>query len=317
MAAQDVTAYSSSAAPPRAGTLTMMQRQRRWGIVFLSPWVFGFLVFTLFPMLASLYFSFTNFKIGEPIEFIGLTNWARLFTEQNTSQALFVTFRFALISTPIAIGLPLLMASLLNSKMLVAKPLLRVLFYMPYMVPAVSSIFIWQSFLNGQTGWLNRLLRLIGIADPPNWLFDPTTLTWGLVLLGLWGVGNAMLTMLASMQGVPTELYEAADVDGANTFTKWYRITLPLISPVILYNLVLAVIGLMNYFLPAYVLSNTTRSNPETNFFNLNLYRTAFQFNEMGFASAQAWFIFLIALLLTVVIFGTSNRWVYYSGGDR
>lgn len=291
-----------------------MQRQRRWGIIFLSPWIFGFLVFTLFPMIASLYFSFTNFKIGEPIEFIGITNWQRLFTDQNTSQSLLVTFRFALISTPIAIGLPLLMASLLNSKILWGKPILRVLFYMPYMVPAVSSIFIWQSFLNGQTGWLNRLLRLVGIADPPNWLFDPSMLTWGLVLLGLWGIGNAMLTMLASMQGVPTELYEAAEVDGANGFTKWYRITLPLISPVILYNLVLSVIGLMNYFLPAYVLTNTTRSNPETNFFNLNLYRTAFQFNEMGFASAQAWFIFLIALVLTVIIFSTSNRWVYYAG---
>lgn len=291
-----------------------MQRQRRWGLIFLSPWIFGFLVFTLFPMIASLYFSFTNFKIGEPIQFIGITNWQRLFTDQNTSQSLWVTFRFALISTPIAIGIPLFMATLLNSKILWGKPILRVLFYMPFMVPAVSSIFIWQSFLNGQTGWLNRLLRLVGIAEPPNWLFDPSMLTWGLVLLGLWGVGNAMLTMLASMQGVPTELYEAAEVDGANWFTKWYRITLPLISPVILYNLVLSVIGLMNYFLPAYVLTNTTRSNPETNFFNLNLYRTAFQFNEMGFASAQAWFIFLIALALTVIIFGTSNRWVYYAG---
>lgn len=291
-----------------------MQRQRRWGLIFLSPWIFGFLVFTLFPMIASLYFSFTNFKIGEPIQFIGITNWQRLFTDQNTSQSLWVTFRFALISTPIAIGIPLFMATLLNSKILWGKPILRVLFYMPFMVPAVSSIFIWQSFLNGQTGWLNRLLRLVGIAEPPNWLFDPSMLTWGLVLLGLWGVGNAMLTMLASMQGVPTELYEAAEVDGANGFTKWYRITLPLISPVILYNLVLSVIGLMNYFLPAYVLTNTTRSNPETNFFNLNLYRTAFQFNEMGFASAQAWFIFLIALALTVIIFGTSNRWVYYAG---
>lgn len=316
MAAQDVSDIPAVLDRPQKKTLTTEQRQRRWGLVFLSPWIFGFLAFTLFPMLASLYFSFTNFKIGEPIQFTGLQNWQRLFTDQNTSQSLWVTFRFALISTPIAIGVPLLMATLLNSKLLWGKPLLRVLFYMPFMVPAVSSIFIWQSFLNGQTGWLNRGLRLIGISDPPNWLFDPTVLMWGLVLLGLWGVGNAMLTMLSSMQGVPTELYEAAEVDGANGFVKWFRITLPMISPVILYNLVLSVIGLMNYFLPAYVLTNTTRSNPETNFFNLNLYRTAFQFNEMGFASAQAWFIFLIALLLTLLIFGTSNRWVYYSGGN-
>jgi multiple sugar transport system permease protein len=196
------------------------------------------------------------------------------------------------------------------------KPILRVLFYMPYMVPAVSGIFIWQNFLNGQTGWLNRLLGSLGFTDLPNWLFDPRTLTWGLVLIGLWGVGNAFLTMLASMQGVPTELYDAAKVDGAGPIPTFLRITLPMISPVILYNLVLSVIGLMQYFIVPYVLTNTTRSNPETNFFNLNLYRTAFQFGEMGFASAQAWFIFLIALGLTLFIFGTANRWVYYAGGD-
>lgn len=296
--------------------MTTHQRQRLWGWIFLSPWVIGFLAFTLFPMAASLVFSFTRFKIGEPITFIGLDNWIRLFTDADTSQSLFVTFRFALISVPVVIGLPLLLASILNSKMLWGKPILRVFFYLPYMIPAVSGIFIWQSFLNGQTGWLNRLLRLIGVENPPNWLFDPNSLTIGLVLIGLWGIGNAMLTMMASMQGVPTELYEAAEVDGAGSATKWFRITLPLISPVILYNIVLSVIGLMQYFIVPYVLSNTTRSNPETNFFNLNLYRTAFQFGEMGFASAQAWFIFIIALVLTILIFGTSRRWVYYSGQE-
>jgi multiple sugar transport system permease protein len=306
-----------SSAQARRGERTIEQRQRVWGWVFLSPWIIGFLAFTLFPMLASLYFSFTDFRIGEPITFVGLRNWQRLFEDANTVNALGITFRFALISVPIVIGFPLLLATLLNSKVLLAKPIFRVLFYLPYMVPAVSGIFIWQSFLNGQTGWLNRLLRLVGIAEPPNWLFDPRSLTFGLVLIGLWGVGNAMLTMLASMQGVPTELYEAAEVDGATPFTKWLRITLPMISPVILYNLVLSVIGLMQYFIVPYVLSNTTRSNPETNFFNLNLYRTAFQFGEMGFASAQAWFIFIIALVLTIAIFWTSNRWVYYSGEGR
>ncbi|MDX2138839.1 MAG: sugar ABC transporter permease [Chloroflexota bacterium] len=315
--AQNTSTAGVSSAQTRRGERTIEQRQRIWGWVFLSPWIIGFLAFTLFPMLASLYFSFTDFRIGEPITFVGLRNWQRLFEDANTVNALGVTFRFALLSVPIVVGFPLLLATLLNSKVLLAKPVFRVLFYLPYMVPAVSGIFIWQSFLNGQTGWLNRLLRLIGIAEPPNWLFDPRSLTFGLVLIGLWGVGNAMLTMLASMQGVPTELYEAAEVDGATPATKWLRITLPMISPVILYNLVLSVIGLMQYFIVPYVLSNTTRSNPETNFFNLNLYRTAFQFGEMGFASAQAWFIFIIALVLTVAIFWTSNRWVYYSGEGR
>lgn len=314
---QEAQATSVSVAAPAQRYRTTAERQRIWGWIFLSPWVIGFLAFTAFPMLASLVFSFTNFRIGEPITFTGLENWQRLFTDANTSQALLVTFRFALISVPIVVGFPLLLAAMLNSKLLWGKPLLRVLFYLPYMVPAVSGIFIWQSFLNGQTGWLNRLLRLIGVVEPPNWLFDPRSLTFGLVLIGLWGVGNAMLTMLASMQGVPTELYEAATVDGAGPVTRFRKITLPMISPVILYNLVLSVIGLMQYFIVPYVLSNTTRSNPETNFYNLNLYRTAFQFGEMGFASAQAWFIFLIALGLTIAIFMTSNRWVYYSGEGR
>jgi len=303
-------------AEPVKKARTLQQQQRLWGWIFLSPWIFGFLAFTLFPMIASLIFSFTNFKIGEEIKFIGLDNWAKLFTDPSTRDSLFVTLRFAVYMAPIGILLPLGLAALLNSKYLVGKPLLRVLFYMPYMVPAISSIFAWQNFLNGQTGYLNRILRAIGIVDPPNWLFDPAFLNMALVLISVWGFGNAMLTMLASMQGVPTELYEAARVDGAGPLTLFRRITLPMISPVILYNLVLTVIGLMQYFIVPYVLSNTTRSNPDTNFFNLNLYRTAFQFNEMGFASAQAWFIFIIALILTLGIFGTSRRWVYYASGD-
>ncbi len=295
---------------------TIEQQQRIWGWIFLSPWVIGFLAFTLFPMIASLVFSFTNFSIGNDIKFVGLDNWVNLFKDPVTRSSLWVTLRFALISVPIAILFPLGMAALMNSKLLVGKPIFRALFYMPYIVPAISGIFVWQSFLNGQTGYLNRILRLIGIVDPPNWLFDPRFLNIALVMIGLWGVGNAMLTMMAGMQGVPTELYEAARVDGANGWTLFRRITLPMISPVILYNLVLTVIGLMQYFTVPYILSNTTRSNPDTNFFNLNLYRTAFQYQQMGFASAQAWFIFIIALILTIGIFATSRRWVYYASGD-
>jgi len=193
---------------------------------------------------------------------------------------------------------------------------LRVLFYMPYMVPAISGVFVWQSFLNGETGLLNRLLRLVGVANPPNWLFDQAWIHQAMVLIGVWGVGNAMLTMLAGMQGVPTELYEAATVDGAGPFTRFRRITLPMISPVILYNLVLTVIGLMQYFVVPFVLSNTTRSNPETNFINLHLYRQGFQFLHMGYASAIAWLLFAIGLILTVFVLYTSRRWVYYSSGE-
>src|ERR1041385_6783125 len=157
------------------------------------------------------------------------------------------------MAVPLGIALPLGMAALLNSKYLWGKRVWRTLFYLPYMVPAVSSIFIWLSFMNGQTGWLNRVLRLIGIADPPNYFQDENWILFGLLLVGVWGIGNAMLTMLATMQGVPTELYEAADVDGAGAWTKFRKITIPMISPVIFYNLVLSVIGLMQYFVFPYI----------------------------------------------------------------
>lgn len=316
MTERAVSASGLTTAQTRPKRRTLEQQQRLWGWIFLSPWIAGFLIFTLFPLLASLYLSFTDFTVGQEPHWIGLKNWVTMFSDPVTFNALRVTFRFGLIMLPVAILLPLGMAALLNSKYLAGKRIMRVLFYMPYMVPAISGIFIWQSFLNGQTGLLNRLLRLIGFVDPPDWLFNPTWIHPAMVLIGVWGVGNAMLTMLAGMQGVPTELYEAATVDGAGPLTRFRRITLPMISPVILYNLVLTVIGLMQYFVVPFVLSNTTRSNPDTNFINLHLYREGFQYFHMGYASALAWFLFIVGLILTLIVLYTSRRWVYYSSGD-
>jgi len=313
--AGEVAATREGAGRIRARRRTLTQRQRVWGWIFLSPWIFGFFAFTFFPMAASFYFSFTDYKIGESPHWSGLKNWANLFKDPVTYQSLRVTLRFGAIMLPVAILFPLLLASLLNSRYLAGKRVLRMLFYMPYVVPAISGAFIWQSFLNGQTGLFNRILRMFGYANPPDWLFNPAWVQPAMVLVGLWGVGNAMLTMLAGMQGVPTEMYEAAMVDGAGPVRRFIKITIPMISPVILYNLVLTVIGLMQYFVLPYVLSNQTRSNPETNFINLHLYREAFQYFNMGYASAIAWFLFAVALALTLVVLSTSRRWVYYSGG--
>lgn len=322
----------SESMKPAKRALTVHQRQRRWGFVFLSPWILGFMAFTLFPMAASAFFSFTDFKIGQPITFIGLDNWKKLFSDPITLQSLGVTLRFGMFMLPLSILFPLFMATLLNSKWLQAKPFFRLFFYMPYIIPAVSGVLIWTSFLGGQTGMLNRLLHLIaglplgpefltflGInaKELPAWLTNSNYLNTGLVLIGLWGVGNAMLTMMASMQGVPTELYEAAKVDGATGLTMWRRITLPMISPVIFYNLVLTVIGLMQYFIVPYILSGNARSDPNMNFINLHLYRTAFTYFDMGYASALAWFLFIVALSFTVFLFATARRWVYYASGDN
>jgi multiple sugar transport system permease protein len=298
---------------------SLLQQQRRWGWIFLSPWLIGFVVFTAAPIIASFIFTFTNFTLADPenISFVGLRNWQKLFSDPLALQALGVTIKFAIIAVPFGLVLPLAMATLLNSKYLFGKRLWRTLFYMPYMVPIVSSVFIWQSFLNGQSGWLNRLLRIVGIADPPNWLQDENWILPAFMLMGIWGVGNAMLTMLATMQGVPTELYEAADVDGAGAWTKFRKITLPMISPVIFYNLVLSVIGIMQYFVVPYIVTRGTgQPNNSAYFFNMHLYKTSFTFFDMGYGATQAWLIFLIALVLTIFLFSTARRWVYYASGD-
>lgn len=297
----------------------LARQQRLWGWIFLSPWIIGFAAFTAIPITASFIFTFTNFSLntGDPISFAGLDNWLRLLRDPIAHQTLGVTIKFALIAVPIGIIVPLGLAAMLNAKSLWGKRVWRPLFYLPYMVPAISGIFIWQSFLNGNTGWLNRLLRGVGIVEPPNWLQDEGFILGAFVLMGLWGVGNAMLTMLATMQGVPTELYEAADVDGAGPVVKFSRITLPMISPVIFYNLVLSVIGLMQYFVVPYVITRGT-GNPNNSayFFNMFLYKTAFTNFNMGYGSTLAWFLFLIALGLTIILFATSRRWVYYASGD-
>lgn len=322
-----------SNAPRRKNKAQGLERQqKKWGLIFLSPWLIGFSVFTALPILVSLYWTFTNFSLGsgEAPEWIGLANWQKLFSDPDTIHSLSVTIRFALIAVPVSVLLPLSMAALLNAKYLIAKPFWRTLFYMPYMVPAVSGIFIWQAFLNGQTGWLNRILRLFGFESErflpvlerfgfdtlPNWLQDERTVLFGLLLIGIWGSGNAMLTMLASMQGVPKELYEAADVDGAGGWIKFSRITIPMISPVIFYNLVLSVIGLMQYFVVPYIVSRG-QPNDTVFFYNIHFYKTAFTFFDMGYGATLAWFIFIVSLILTVLLFSTSGRWVFYAGGDN
>ncbi len=309
------TIAASSA--PQTRRFTLEQQQRRWGWIFLSPWIIGFFAFTFFPIVASLVFSFTDFNLSksDEIHFIGLTNWQRLTTDPSVGQALSVTLVFMLLAVPVSIGLPLLLATLLNSKYLVGKRIFRTLFYMTYMVPAISAVFVWMAFLNGQTGWLNRILAIFGIQGP-GWLQDKTYIFPGLILIGIWGVGNAMLTMLAGLQGVPTDLYEAARVDGAGGFKIWRSITIPMISPVILYNLVLSVIGLLQYFVVPYVVGDAGQGRPDnmTLFANVYLYKTAFTLQDMGYGATLAWLILLIALGITGAIFFSSRFWVYYGG---
>jgi multiple sugar transport system permease protein len=299
-------------------TYDLRRRRILWGWVFLSPWIIGFLIFYLIPMAASLIFSFTDFNLIRPneINWVGLRNWESLLVDPRVASSLLNTFVYSVIALPLTVVIPVLLASLLNQPELVGKRLLRTLFYMPFMIPTVAAAFIWAGFLNAETGWLNRFLALFGITGP-NWLYDPQFIYFGLFMASLWGIGNAMLITLAGMQTVPTELYEAGRVDGASKWVLFRNITLPMISPVILYNLVLTVIGLFRFFDVPFMLKGSSGDPAGTTlFYNIYLYRVAFPQQNMGYGSALAWLLFIIALIVTLVIFLWARRWVYYSSGE-
>ncbi len=315
-----VQSYTTSPQVAPKKHLSLARQQERWGWIFLSPWIIGFLVFTAIPMAASLIFTFTSFDLSEPekAEFIGLDNWERMLTNDPlVGKALGVTFKFASFALPLSVIIPVGMATLLNAKSLWAKRLFRTLFYMPYIVPTVSIIYIFNGYLNAYSGWLNRSLESFLGIDGPDWLFDPFWIYPALFIIGVWTTGNAMLTTLASMQTVPTELYEAAKVDGATSVTAFRKITLPLISPVIFYNLVLALVGLFRYFDIPYILKNGTGDpGNATLFYNVYFYRVAFRYQDMGYGSTLAWLLFIVAMIATLIIFASARYWVYYAG-DR
>ena len=238
---------------------SLARRETLTGLAFLSPWLIGLVVFTALPMIASLVLSFTNFNLLHPanFKFIGLDNYARMWNELlnngDAGLSLGVTVRFALMSVPVTICLALGLALLVNQKLLAGKPVFRTLFFMPVLIPLVASTIVWQGFLNGSTGWLAQILHAFGLPAP-DWFSDPAWALPGLVLLGTWGVGNMMLIFLAGLQGVPTELYEAVKIDGGGAWAQFRHVTLPMISPVLFYNILISIIGVSQYFTQAYVL---------------------------------------------------------------
>ncbi len=298
------------------------KRDFQLGMLFISPWIFGFLAFTLIPMIATLIFSFLNLKITDGIlnqtTFVGFQNYATAFKDSQTWSSLWITIRFGLMALPIGIFLPLGLAILMNSPNLKGQNFFRSMFYMPYIIPFVAAVFLWGGMLNPEMGWINKSLEALGVANPPGWANDVKWVYPAYVIMGLWGIGNAMLIMLAGLQGVPTELYDAAKVDGANGWKTFWNVTFPMISPVIFYNLVLSIVGLFQYFLvPLVVNQGTGRPGGTTMFYNLVLYKTFFTFQNMSLGATLAWILFVIILGVTVVLFATSKYWVYYAGDSN
>jgi ABC-type sugar transport system permease subunit len=295
-------------------------RRARWGYVFIGPWIIGFLAFTAFPMVATFVFTFTNINLAqaEPLRFVGLKNYETLLRDRQVWDSLGITLKFAVLALPVAVILPFLVALLLHSRHLRFSGAFRVLFFLPYVVPFVAGVFIWQSMLNADTGWVNIVLKAIGISKPPDWLEDPTWVYPGLVIMGVWGIGAGVIVYLAGLRGIPTDLYEAARIDGAGAFASLRYITVPMMTPVIFYTIVLAVVEVLQYFLVPLVLKNGTgEPGGSTMFYNLYLYKNFFTFQNMSYGATLAWVLFAISLAITLVLFGTARRWVYYAGEAR
>jgi multiple sugar transport system permease protein len=302
-----------------AGPKRRFRFNKRWreavvGYLFLSPWIVGFLVFLVGPMIASLYLSFTQYQIIRPAQWIGLANYQRMFSDDLFYHSLDVTARYTATSVPLGIVIALGLAVLLNQRIVVLG-LFRTVFYLPSIISgvAVAIVFVW--LFNFRFGVINYLLSLLSIPGP-NWLGSPRWALWAFVLMSIWSVGGTVVIFLAALQGVPKVLYEAAEIDGAGDWTRFWRITVPLISPAILFVTIIGIIGSFQTFTQAYIMTGGAPAN-STLFFLLYLYRNAFTWFEMGYASALAWVLFLIIMACTALLLYSSNRWVYYEAGDE
>jgi multiple sugar transport system permease protein len=294
----------------RASLRGLRVRETLTAYGFISPWLIGFVLFTAGPIIASLGLSFFSWKMLTPPKFIGLDNFINMFT----TDALFktsigVTVKYVLISVPLTQVLALGLAILLNQNIRLSG-FWRTAFYVPAVISGVAGAVIWRWMFHNDLGMINSLLSMIGI-NGAQWLYDKDTALYSLIIMRLWNVGVPMVIYLAGLQGMPKFLYEAAEIDGAGEIPKFFNITLPLLTPVIFFNLVMSVIGGIQTFAEPYVMTAGGPQNA-TLFLGLHLYQSAFSYMKMGYASAMAWIMFLSILALTILQFKLANRWVYY-----
>jgi multiple sugar transport system permease protein len=292
--------------------ITNRQREALVGYLFLSPWLLGFLIFLVGPMVASIYLSLTEYKIIKAPVWIGLANYVRMFSDELFYHSMKVTVTYTALSVPLGIVAALGVAVLLNQR-IVASGLFRTIFYLPSVISGVAVAIVFAWIFNFRFGILNYFLSLVGISGP-NWLGHPRWTLWAFVLMSLWGIGGNVIIFLAALQGVPVPLYEAAKIDGAGNWRRFWAITLPMISPAILFVLIMGVIGTFQTFTQSYVMTGGGPANA-TLFYLLYLYRNAFNWFEMGYASALAWVLFLVIMVCTLLLWRSSARWVYYESG--
>jgi multiple sugar transport system permease protein len=289
----------------------LARREALIGHLLASPWTLGFLLFILGPTVASLYFSFTEFKVIRPPQWLGLANYQRMFADELFYRSLSVTTRYTLVAVPLGILSALVIAVLLNQDIWGAR-VIRTLFYLPSVVSGVAVALVFAWIFNHRFGILNYVIGLTGIRGP-DWLGRPEWALRAFILMSLWGIGGHMIILLAALQGVPVSLREAAEIDGAGSLRRFWAITLPMISPAILFITIMSIIGSFQVFTTAYIM---TGGGPAyaTLFYVLYLYRNAFSWFEMGYASALAWILFLIILVCTLITMRGSRTLVHYEG---
>ncbi|MCY3992564.1 MAG: sugar ABC transporter permease [Caldilineaceae bacterium] len=291
---------------------SLRARETFWFYVFASPWILGFLLFYLGPMIASFALSLTNYSVLLPTRFMGLSNYSAMFEDNLLGISIWNTAYYAALAVPTSMAAGLGLAMVLNRGDLRGRSFLRSAFYVPAIMPLVAVSILWIWLLQPRFGLINTLLYFLSIKGP-NWLGDPAWSKPGLVVMNLTGVGINMVIFLAALQGVPTHLYEAAELDGANRLRKFWHVTIPMISPAIFFVIVIGFINSFQVFTQAYIMTEGGPAD-STLFYVLYLYRHAFNYFKMGYASAMAWLLFIVIVVLTYIQFRLSLRWVHYGG---
>ena len=315
MAAANTTARAATSSV--AGFLNYRRKEAIAGYLFILPWIIGFLVFTAGPMVASLLLSLTDYDILGAPRYVGLENYTRMLADPRLRQSLLNSFFYALLYVPLSIAFALALAMLLN-RVGRASGFFRTVFYMPSITPAVAIGTLWLWILNPRVGLVNRGLALLGIAGP-GWTTDPNWIKPGIVLMTLWGVGGTVVIYLAALRNVPAELYEVARLDGAGLWRQFRNITLPMISGTVFFTVIVNTIHSLQIFAEVYTMffgqMRSGAGGTAALFYIIYLFRQAFEFLRVGYASAMAWLLFIIILILTAIQLQISKRWVYYEGG--
>jgi len=280
--------------------------------LFASPWLFGLIFLTLGPMIASFVLSFADYPVITPAKFIGLTNYVNMLTKDKLVwQSVKVTLLYSVAALPIILSCAFLVALMLNQKVR-GSNVMRTFYYMPTVISGVPVAVLWMWMLNPQFGLLNNFLLLFGITGP-QWFFSKTWVIPAFILMGLWALGVTMVIFLAGLQDIPSHLYEAAQIDGAGALSRFRHVTLPMMSPVILFTLIIGIIDSFQIFAPSLIITNGGPDNASL-FYGLFLYENAFRFLKMGYASALAWLMFVVIVVLTLLVFRTTGSWVCYEG---